>query len=165
MFWFWLLLFGAIIGAISGLLGIGGGVLLIPGLVLLFGFTQTEAQGTSLAVLIPPIGIFAAVVYYQHGFVRLPIVGLIAVGFMVGAYFGARLVPHVPPTYLRVAFGVLMLYLGFVFVLNPNVGRAGVALPAGLAATITTVLAYVFRRRARSKTMLPPPSSVHEYHI
>ena len=165
MFWFWLLLFGAAIGAVSGLLGIGGGVLLIPGLILLFGFSQAEAQGTSLAVLIPPIGIFAALVYYQHGFVRLPVIGLIALGFMIGAYFGARLVPHISPAHLRLAFGVLMLYLGFVFVLNPNDNRTGVALPAGLAATITTILAVVFRRRAKSKTTLPPPSSDHGYHI
>lgn len=101
MFWFWLLLFGAAIGAVSGLLGIGGGVLLIPGLVMLFGFSQAEAQGTSLAVLIPPIGIFAAMVYYQHGMVRLPVVGFIALGFMLGAYCGARFVPHASPTHLR----------------------------------------------------------------
>src|SRR4029079_12703277 len=58
-----LLLFGVAIGMASGLLGIGGGVLLVPGLVMLFGFSQAEAQGTSLSVLIPPIGIFAAMVY------------------------------------------------------------------------------------------------------
>jgi uncharacterized membrane protein YfcA len=165
MFWSWLLLFGAAIGAVSGLLGIGGGVLLIPGLILLFGFSQAEAQGTSLAVLIPPIGIFAAWVYYQHGFVRLPVVGLIALGFMIGAYFGARLVPHVSPAHLRLAFGVLMLYLGFVFVLNPNNDRPNVALPAGVAAAITAIVARVFRRRTKSKTTLPPPTGDYGYHI
>lgn len=64
-------------------------------------YSQAEAQGTSLAVMIPPIGIFAAMVYYQHGFVCLPVVGFIAVGFMIGAYFGARFVPQVSPTYPR----------------------------------------------------------------
>jgi len=165
MFWFWLLLFGIAIGIVSGLLGIGGGVLLIPGLVLLFGFSQTEAQGTSLAVMIPPIGIFAALVYYQHGFIRFPVVGLIAVGFMIGAYFGARLVPHVSPTYLRLAFGILLLYLGFVFVLNPSDSRTGVALPAGLAALISTAAAWFFRRQAKPKKPLRPPGGDHEYHI
>ena len=165
MFWFWLLLFGAAIGAVSGLLGIGGGVLLVPGLVLLFGFSQTEAQGTSLAVLIPPIGIFAALIYYQHGFVRLPVVGLMAVGFMLGTYFGARLVPHVSPSVLRLAFGLLLLYLGFVFVLNPSDRRTGVALPAGVAAVLSAVVARFFRRRVTPKRSLPPPSGDHEYHI
>ncbi len=85
MSWFLLFLFGVAIGIVSGLLGIGGGVLLVPGLMLLFGFSQSEAQGTNLAVLIPPIGIFAAMIYYQNGYVRLPVVGLIALGFVFGA--------------------------------------------------------------------------------
>ena len=165
MLWFWLLLFGVGIGVVSGLLGIGGGILLIPGLMLLFGYSQAEAQGTSLAVMIPPIGIFAALVYYQHGFVRFPVVGCIAVGFMLGAYIGARFVPHFSPTHLRLAFGILLIYLGFVFVLNPSDSRTGVALPAGVAAIISTFMARVYRRRVRPKTALPPPSSDHEYHI
>ena len=165
MLWFWLLLFGVAIGVVSGLLGIGGGILLIPGLMLLFGYSQAEAQGTSLAVMIPPIGIFAAMVYYQHGFVRLPVIGLIAVGFMIGAYFGARLVPHVPPTYLRLAFGVLLLYLGFAFVFNPSDSRSSVALPAGVSALLSTFVARFMRRRITRKTALPPPSGDHEYHI
>lgn len=165
MFWFWLLLFGMAIGIASGLLGIGGGVLLIPGLILLFGFSQTEAQGTSLAVMIPPIGIFAAVVYYQHGFVRFPVVGLIAVGFMLGAYLGAKLVPHVSPTHLRLAFGILLLYLGFVFVLNPSGSRTGVALPAGIAAVVSVVVARFLRRRVAPKESLPPPGDDQGYHI
>lgn len=67
MSWFLLLAFGVCVGILGGLLGIGGGVVLVPGLILLFGFSQQEAQGTSLAVMIPPIGLFAAMVYYQHG--------------------------------------------------------------------------------------------------
>src|SRR4051812_7465411 len=100
-----LLLFGLVIGALSGLLGIGGGILLVPGLMLLFGFSQPEAQGTSLAVLIPPIGIFAALIYYQHGFVRLPVVTFVALGFLVGAFLGAKMVPYVPAHFLRAAIG------------------------------------------------------------
>lgn len=165
MLWFWLLLFGVAVGAVSGLLGIGGGILLIPGLMLLFGHSQAEAQGRSLAVMIPPIGIFAAMVYYQHGFVRLPVVSFIAVGFMVGAYFGARFVPHVSPSHLRLAFGILMLYLGFVFVFNPSDSRSGVALPAGITAVVSALAARFVRRRITPNTALPPPSGDHEYHI
>lgn len=87
-----LFLFGIGIGAVSGLLGIGGGILLVPGLMLLFNLSQPEAQGTSLAVLTPPIGIFAAIVYYQHGFVRLPVALWVALGFIIGACLGALLV-------------------------------------------------------------------------
>ena len=100
-----LALFGVVVGILSGLLGIGGGIVLVPGLMLLFGFSQPEAQGTSLAVLIPPIGLFAAMVYYQHGYVRLPVVGWIALGFVVGAFIGAKLVPSIPLSALRIAFG------------------------------------------------------------
>ncbi|HEV3418432.1 MAG TPA: sulfite exporter TauE/SafE family protein [Pirellulales bacterium] len=165
MFWFWLFLFGGAIGILSGLLGIGGGVLIVPGLMLMFGFSQTEAQGTSLAVLIPPIGIFAALVYYQHGFIRLPVVGYIAIGFVVGAYVGARCVPIVPPNVLRPAFGVLMLYLGFLFVFDVAGSRSAVALPAGIAALLSGLLARILGRRHTAKMILKPPGDHHEYHI
>ena len=97
-----LFLFGVAIGICSGLLGIGGGVLLVPGLILLFGFSQQEAQGTSLAVLVPPIGLFAALVYYQHGYLRLSVTGWVAAGFLLGALLGAWWVAHLPATVLRV---------------------------------------------------------------
>lgn len=161
---YWLLCFGVAVGVVSGLLGLGGGILLIPGLVLLFGFSQAEAQGTSLAVMIPPIGIFAAAVYYQHGFIRLPVVGFVAAGFMIGAYFGARLLPHVPLSVLRPTFGVLLLYLGFSFVLRPGEGQAVVALPAGIATMLSAVIAKVLRRPSAAKR-LPPPTDDVEYHI
>jgi hypothetical protein len=78
---------------------------------------------------------------------------------LVGAY------PHVSPTHLRLAFGILLLYLGFAFVLNPSDSRTGVALPAGIAALISTVAAWLFRRQATPKKPLRPPGSEHEYHI
>jgi len=161
-----LLLFGVLVGILSGLLGIGGGVILVPGLVLLFGFSQPEAQGTSLAVLIPPIGLFAALVYYQHGYVRVPVVGWVAAGIIVGAVIGAKLVPAVPMPALRIAFGVLLLYLGFMFVLSPSSPRSATALPAGLAGLITAVL-FFWRRRAarRNQAHRPAPGDDVEYHI
>jgi uncharacterized membrane protein YfcA len=165
MTWPALFAFGVAIGIFSGVLGIGGGVLLVPGLVLMFGFSQGEAQGTSLAVMIPPIGLFAAIVYYQHGFIRLPVVGLVAVGFILGAYLGARIVPHVSPAMLKAAFGVLMLFLGFLFVMNPSDRSAHAALPAGIAAVATAVVARVLRRSTTPRSVPPPPDDVHEYHI
>jgi uncharacterized membrane protein YfcA len=158
-----LFLFGLGVGALSGLLGIGGGIVLVPGLVLLFGLSQQEAQGTSLAALIPPIGLFAALVYYQHGYVRLPVVGLLAVGFMIGAYGGAQLVPLVPPEALRRAFGVLLLFLGFTLLISPHMPRPAAALPAGLATLAATLLARVWKARMPEKPR--PPGDGIEYHI
>ena len=147
------------IGTLSGLFGIGGGILLIPGLMLLFGFTQAEAQGTSLAAMIPPIGLFAALVYYRAGHVQLPVAGMIALGFALGAYLGALLLPYVPLSVLRVCFGVLLLYVGFSFVFAAT-GKATAALPAGVATVIAAALGLMLRRKRRSDVSPPP-----EYHI
>ena len=165
MSWFLLLGFGVLVGMLSGLLGIGGGVVLVPGLILLFGFSQAEAQGTSLAVMIPPIGLFAAMVYYQHGYVRLPVVGLIAVGFMAGALLGAKIVPHLPLATLRLGFGILLLYIGFAFILNPRNNSGQSALPAGLAAAVAGIVAFLLRRPRPIKPALPVPSDDDDYHI
>jgi uncharacterized protein len=162
-----LLLMGAGVGVVSGMLGIGGGIILVPGLMLLFGFSQQEAQGTSLAAMIPPIGIFAAMVYYQSGYVRLPVAGAVAVGFMVGAYFGALLVPRVSVDWLRMGFGGLLLYLGCSFVLVgfPPRGVSAAALPAGLAALLVAIGAWLRGKQMTEGAKLPPPDGQTEYHI
>jgi len=166
MEYFLLFLFGCAVGVMSGLMGIGGGIALVPGLILLFHFTPQEAQGTSLAVLIPPIGIFAAMVYYQHGFVKLPVVGWIALGFVLGAFLGAKLVVRIPAAALQVAFGVILLYVGFVFVMTPLNLRRASALPAGAAALVAVVLArFVRRKRDRTRASLAKPTDELEYHI
>jgi uncharacterized membrane protein YfcA len=162
----YLFLFGVVVGVASGLLGIGGGIVLVPGLIWLFGFSQPEAQGTSLAVLIPPVGIFAALVYYRHGYVRLPVVGAVAAGFLVGAYLGAKLVPYAPLDWLRLAFGGVLLYVGLVFVLGPRSTRPAVALPAGVL-TVLAVLGGRLLRRPRygRPAQRPAPGEDVEYHI
>ena len=161
-----LFVFGIGVGVLGGLLGIGGGIALVPGLMLLFGFTQPEAQGTSLAVLIPPIGLFAAIVYYQHGFVKLPVVGWVALGFVIGAYFGARLVPAIPPAALRATFGIALLYVGFMFVLAPSATRPAALLPAGVAAVAAAIVAWLLRRPLQRQQQQPqPPGKDIEYHI
>ncbi|MGE3408831.1 MAG: sulfite exporter TauE/SafE family protein [Pirellulales bacterium] len=165
MMWLWLLLFGVFVGVVSGLLGIGGGVLLIPGLMLLFGFSQQEAQGTSLAVLIPPIGLFAALVYFQHGYIRLPVVGILAGGFALGALIGAKLVPHLPTAVLRFGFGSLMLYLGFLFILPARTGKPTAALPAGLAAVAAAIVAKIIGRKVKTASPRLPPDDQTQYHI
>lgn len=160
-----LFLFGVFIGVLSGLMGIGGGIVLVPGLMLLFGFSQPEAQGTSLAVLIPPVGIFAAFAYYEHGFVRIPVVAWIAAGFLVGAYFGAKLVPLAPPAALRVAFGALLLYLGFNFVFTPTTPRPMAALPSGVATVASLLLSRLRRTPPPSRPRPLAPGDDIEYRI
>src|SRR5688572_9639213 len=105
-----LFLLGAAVGVLSGMLGIGGGIGLVPALVVLFGLSQTEAQGTSLATI--PFGaIIAAMIYNQSTPLRVPVVVAVGAGFVVGALLGARLLPHVPEATLRLGFGALLLYL------------------------------------------------------
>lgn len=157
-------LFGGFVGVLSGLLGIGGGILLVPGLIYLFGFTQPEAQGTSLAVLIPPIGIFAALVYYQNGYIRFPVVGVVALGFVLGAFAGAKFVPYVPLSWLRLGFGGLLLWTGWLFIIKPAHGRSSAMLSTGFAAFVTLLLG-LFVRRTRTRLPPPPPGEELEYHI
>jgi uncharacterized membrane protein YfcA len=161
-----LLLFGVCIGVVSGLLGIGGGIILVPGLMLLFGFSQQEAQGTSLAALIPPIGIFAAMVYYQNDYVKIPVATAVALGFMVGALGGALLLPRVPLEWLRLAFGGLLLYLGCSFVFGGVAPKSfAAALPGGVAAALVAIGAWLRGRQIVARTKLRPPDGETEYHI
>ena len=161
-----LFLFGICIGTFSGLFGIGGGIVLVPGLVLLFGFSQQEAQGTSLAALSVPILIFAALVYYQNGKLQIPVVAAVALGMMFGAVIGALLVTRVPVAWLQLGFGGLLLYLGFKFVIGDFVPKHfAAALPAGLAAVFTALGSWLRGRRAAVAAKLPPPDSHTEYHI
>lgn len=164
MFYGGLLVFGFAVGVLSGLLGIGGGVVLVPGLILLFGFSQPEAQGTSLAVLALPVVGFAAHVYYQNGYVRLPTVGLVAVGFLLGAYGGARLVPHLPIATLRMVLGILLVYLGVSCLLQPRMRSSNAALPAGVAIIAAAVWGFL-RKRSAATGKSPSRSSNCEYHI
>ncbi|HPN72804.1 MAG TPA: sulfite exporter TauE/SafE family protein [Candidatus Omnitrophota bacterium] len=100
---------GLIAGIASGFLGIGGGVVIIPILVYFFGLTQHQAQGTTLALMIPPIGLLAAIKYYRDGNVDVRIAALICTGFIVGGLLGAYLVSPVPDHILRRIFGVFLL--------------------------------------------------------
>jgi uncharacterized membrane protein YfcA len=107
------LLLGLLVGVVGGMVGIGGGVLAIPVLMIGFGFSQAKANGTSLAMLLPPIGIFAVLSYSRAGNIDWKFAGLLALGFAVGAYVGARLVNtgKINPTMLRLLFAMLLLYV------------------------------------------------------
>ncbi|MGD8786517.1 MAG: sulfite exporter TauE/SafE family protein [Phycisphaerales bacterium] len=106
---FLFLLLGLVTGIFSGLIGIGGAIIIIPSLILLFGLTQHMAQGTTLALMVPPIGLLAAWTYYKAGFVDLKIAGLICLGFFVGGFIGAKFATEIPEELLRKVFGAVLL--------------------------------------------------------
>jgi uncharacterized membrane protein YfcA len=100
---------GIVTGIMAGMLGIGGAVIMIPALVFLLGFSQHMAQGTSLAVMLPPIGIIAAYNYYKAGHVDMRFALILAVTFLIGSYFGSKLAVTMPQVVLKKIFGVLLL--------------------------------------------------------
>jgi uncharacterized membrane protein YfcA len=108
-----LLFLGIGIGMISGMIGIGGGIMVIPALMLLFGFSQQKANGTSLAMILPPIGIFAVMSYHRAGNIDWSVAMLLAAGFAIGAYVGGELVRtgKVPDETLRILFALLLIYV------------------------------------------------------
>jgi len=105
------LLLGLVSGIFSGLIGIGGGTIIVPALVFLFGLSQHQAQGTTLALLVPPIGFLAAWTYYEQGYVDLKIAALICVGFFFGGLLGARMATHLSNVVLERVFGVALLLI------------------------------------------------------
>ena len=106
------LVLGAGAGVLSGLVGIGGGVIIVPALVFLFGMTQHAAQGTTLAMLVLPVGALAAWVYYRQGFVDFSIAAALAVGFFLGSLGGARIAVALPAATLEKIFGVVVVLIG-----------------------------------------------------
>ncbi len=105
------IILGVVAGTLSGMLGIGGGIILIPALVFIFGLTQHQAQGTTLALMIPPIGLLAALRYYQSGNVKLGMAGFICLGFFVGGFMGANLVQNFSEPLLRKGFALFLLFV------------------------------------------------------
>jgi len=99
-------------GVLSGVFGIGGGVVIVPALIYLAGFRQHMATGTSLAILLPPVGIGAVAEYYRHGNVNLYAAAIIALTVTIGGWFGAVLANRLAGPYLRLAFGVFVVVLG-----------------------------------------------------
>ena len=110
MTWVLLILLGVLGGVVSGLFGVGGAIVIVPGLVLIANLPQHSAHGTSLAALAIPIGIIiGALQYYKRGQVNLAYAAVVALGLIVGAYFGARLAGSMSDVMLRKAFGGFLL--------------------------------------------------------
>jgi len=107
-----MLLIGLLVGVVSGVVGIGGGILFVPALVWLAGMSQHKAQGTSLGALLLPVGAFAFWEYYREGNADLRVALLLAVGFLIGGYFGAVGAQHISDLWLRRIFAVTMIAVG-----------------------------------------------------
>ena len=103
-----LVLIGLVTGAFSGLLGLGGGLIMIPAMVVVFGFSQHMANGTSLAVMLPPIWLFAAYNYYKAGQVNLKFAIILAITFMIGSYFTSKLAVQTSENTLRKIFSLFL---------------------------------------------------------
>jgi hypothetical protein len=113
-----LALIGISAGILSGLLGIGGAIIMVPALVFFFGMTQHEAQGTSLAILLFPVGFLAFWNYYKQGYVNFKIAVIVMLAFFIGGYLGSLAAVHLPARVLKVGFGLLIMVMGFRLIIT-----------------------------------------------
>jgi hypothetical protein len=104
-----LLLIGLVAGVLSGFVGVGGGIIIVPALIWMLGFTQHQATGTSLAVLLLPVGILAVVNYYRAGHIDIRAAMIISAAFVLGGYFGSKLSLQLPADVVRKVFGAIMI--------------------------------------------------------
>ena len=113
-----LALIGLSAGLIAGALGVGGGIIIVPALVFIFGMSQHHAQGTSLAVLLLPVGILAVINYYRKDYVNFKYALILMIAFVLGSYFGSLFSISIPDSTLKKLFGVLMLGVGLKMILG-----------------------------------------------
>ncbi len=112
-----LLLIGLAAGMLSGLVGIGGGIIIVPGLIYLLGFSQKMAQGTSLGILLLPVGILAVWQFHKQGYVDIRSVGIVAIAFVLGGYFGSKITVGLPDIVVKRIFASLLLVISLKMLL------------------------------------------------
>jgi uncharacterized protein len=117
-----LVLIGLMAGVFGGMFGVGGAIIMIPALVYFLGVDQHTAQGTSLAVMLPPIGLFAAYNYYKEGQVNIWYAIIIAVTFMIGGYFGSKLALSLPENLMKKIFGIFLLLTALRLIFSKQTG-------------------------------------------
>jgi len=108
-----LIIIGLAAGMLSGLVGVGGGIIVVPALVYFLGFSQHQAQGTSLGLLLLPVGILAVLNYYHRGYIDIRVVGIMAVAFVLGGWFGSKMAVSIPELTVKRIFAVLLFYTAF----------------------------------------------------
>lgn len=107
-----LLCIGIAAGCLSGLVGVGGGIIIVPALVYFLGFSQQMAQGTSLSILLLPTGIFAVINYYNQGFVEWKVALIIASAFLLGGFLGSKFALSLDQTMVKKIFAAFMIFMG-----------------------------------------------------
>ena len=115
-----LLLIGMCAGCLSGFIGIGGGLLIVPALMYFLGMSQMGAQGTSLAIMLPPIGALAVMNYWKAGELDVRAAGIMVIAFVLGGWLGSRFALSLNPMKVRLAFGVLMLYAAVRMIISAS---------------------------------------------
>jgi uncharacterized protein len=106
-------LVGFFAGVLSGLVGVGGGIIIVPCLVIFLGFSQQAAQGTSLGLLLLPVGIFAVINYYNKGYIDFKVVLVMSIAFIAGGWLGSKLALQLSQEVLRKIFAVVLIYTAF----------------------------------------------------
>ena len=106
-----LLLIGLFSGALSGMVGVGGGIVIVPALVFFLAFSQKEAQGTSLGILLLPVGILGVIQYYKQGQVDWRVVLIVSLAFLAGNYFGSKLALTLPDKTLKKIFAIVLIFV------------------------------------------------------
>jgi uncharacterized membrane protein YfcA len=107
-----LVLIGLAAGILSGLVGVGGGIIVVPALVFFLGFSQQQAQGTSLGLLLLPVGILAVLNYYKQGHIDIRVVGIMAAAFVIGGWLGSKWALSLPEVTVKRIFAVILFYSG-----------------------------------------------------
>lgn len=106
-----LIIIGVAAGILGGLIGIGGGIIIVPALVFFLGFTQLQAQGTSLGILLLPVGLLAVWQFYKAGHIDLRVVGIVSLAFFVGGYFGSKIALSIPQELVKKIFAILLIVI------------------------------------------------------
>ena len=114
----YLILIGIAAGFLGGMVGVGGGIIIVPALVLLLGISQHNAQGISLAMMLFPVGILGVINYYKKGYVDFRYAGLIAAGFLIGSYVGSKFSLSLPEETVKKIFAILMIILAIRMLLT-----------------------------------------------
>jgi uncharacterized protein len=117
-----LIIIGVAAGVLSGLIGVGGGIIIVPALVYFLAFSQQKAQGTSLGILLLPVGILAVMQYYKQGHVDVRVVLIVSLAFIAGGYFGSKLALNLPEATLKKIFAVVLIIIAckMLFVDKPK---------------------------------------------
>ncbi len=106
-----IILIGIAAGTLSGLVGIGGGIIIVPALVYVLGFSQKMAQGTSLGLILLPVGILGVIQYYKQGYINLNVVWMLAAGFVIGGWLGSKIAINLSQETVKKIFAVLMIII------------------------------------------------------